>query len=180
MTVNSIDTNEEDGPKKSKRDWKGMAAMVVALMGVLGFFWNKIDALYDRKEAVGVQRVSYETLAARVNELNTRLERMERSIIFRKSRGRRHARKDKEDAETISDMVVRKLKALMPAEPESTNKPALAVGISAAEAHLDGKIFRAGVLVFEEEEDEPVEVHKKLPTFRAVQEQAEILEVEGK
>lgn len=65
---------DNDGLSPGKQDWKGLAALVTALLAVLGFVWNKVESCSSQKQADSVQAESYNELASKVAVLSARVD----------------------------------------------------------------------------------------------------------
>ena len=66
----------EDPPMK-RTDWKGIAVMITAIVGALGFCWNAGKGCYDQGKTQAVQSASYEVLAGKVEGLYARVATLE-------------------------------------------------------------------------------------------------------
>lgn len=66
-----------EDPAMKKTDWKGIAALIGALLAVLGFFWNKAEGCYDRAHNQTVQAASYDALGGKVEALYVRVAVLE-------------------------------------------------------------------------------------------------------
>ena len=69
-----------DEPPKKTRDWKGIAALVTALVAAAGFVWNKAEGCYDRAHNQSIQAASYEATAGKIEDLYVRLGALEHVI----------------------------------------------------------------------------------------------------
>lgn len=67
-----IDNRRESLPEK--RDWKGLAAIITALLAVLGFAWNKVEGCAEQVRSNKVQAESYNELATKVAVLSAQLD----------------------------------------------------------------------------------------------------------
>lgn len=66
-----------DEPPRKTRDWKGIAALVTALVAAAGFVWNKAEGCYDRVHNQAVQAASYEATAGKIEDLYVRVATLE-------------------------------------------------------------------------------------------------------
>jgi hypothetical protein len=143
-----------------KRDWKGIAALITALIAAAGFVWNKVEASIDRWTANEVQKVSYDTLAETVNDLTIRLQVLERTCKPREV-----------DANGVVDAVREML--------TRWHKPELAAGTGIATGlEHEGMTAEMVTVEAEEEAEAPPEPEKDfpesgLPSFQAIQRQIE-------
>lgn len=66
----------------TKTDWKGIAMLVAALTGALGFVWNKVE-LYFQNDRTSTNEVAtegaYDTVATRLDELFFKIEILEKT-----------------------------------------------------------------------------------------------------
>jgi len=67
-----------------KVDWKSLILILTILFGAIGTIWNKLEATWDRAINTETQQNVYETLAAQVEELSIRLDRLETISITAK------------------------------------------------------------------------------------------------
>ena len=67
-----------------KVDWKSLILILTILFGAVGTIWNKLEATIDRTINNETQQNVYETLAAKVEELSVRLDRLETISITAK------------------------------------------------------------------------------------------------
>ena len=68
-------------PSTRPIDWKGVAVMITALLGVAGFFWNKAEGCVEKDRSDAVQAASYDTLAKGITELTTRVSALEQAVV---------------------------------------------------------------------------------------------------
>jgi hypothetical protein len=84
-----LDTKKENKLIKTlkliiKIDWKSLLLILTVLFGAVGTIWNKLEATIDRAINNETQQNVYETLAAQVEELSIRLDRLETISITAK------------------------------------------------------------------------------------------------
>lgn len=103
---------ESEGAERRSRNWQGIAALVTALLAVAGFLWNKAEAYLDRASATEVQRVSYDTLAATLQDLALRIAVLERTC-----------KPADTDTESLAEALARKLREMRAARREAKPTP---------------------------------------------------------
>lgn len=132
-------------------DWKGIAAMIGAVLAVLGFFWNKFEAWHIQESTAQVQQVSYEKLAEKLDTLYVKVAALEHVVQLMPSLL-------SQKAEKIDKAVKSVEKVLEEAKPEP---------------QADGIPDGATVIP---EKSKPMKVEKfpasKLPSFQMVQQEA--------
>ena len=72
LYVDPVAHRLEDPPMK-RTDWKGLAVMITAVVGALGFFWNAGKGCYDAGQTQATQAASYDALAGKVEALYVRI-----------------------------------------------------------------------------------------------------------
>jgi hypothetical protein len=62
-------------------DWKGIAALIGALLAVAGFVWNKAEGCAQANRSDRVQAASYDAVAQSVGALSERVSALEQAMI---------------------------------------------------------------------------------------------------